>query len=127
MLHLRPPDLAGFGERLASTLFIPALGEEAAFRGLFVPDRAAARRPWLALLTVTVAFTLWHGVETLFLRHAASIFLRPDFLACATILGLVCGLMRWRTGSLWPGVLLHWSAVFVWQTWLGGPGLQALR
>jgi predicted Abi (CAAX) family protease len=47
-------------------------------------------------------------------------FLRPDFLACTAILGLGCALMRWRTGSLWPAVILHGGFVVVWQTWLGG-------
>jgi predicted Abi (CAAX) family protease len=113
--------------RLVSTLFIPALGEELVFRGLLVPSRSEQPHPWIVLLWVTVGFTLWHGLETLFLHHAAAVFLRPDFLICAATLGLACGLMRWRTGSLWPGVLLHWAMVVVWQTWLGGPGLQALR
>jgi membrane protease YdiL (CAAX protease family) len=50
----------------------------------------------------------------------AMMFLRPDFLACTAILGLGCVLMRWRTGSLWPAVILHGGFVVVWQTWLGG-------
>ena len=34
--------------------------------------------------------------------------------------GIGCGLARWRTGSLWPPVAIHWLMVVVWQTWLGG-------
>ena len=46
---------------------------------------------------------------------------------CAATLGLGCALIRWRTGSLWPAVALHWLVVVTWQTLLGGPGLDALR
>jgi predicted Abi (CAAX) family protease len=40
--------------------------------------------------------------------------------------GLVCGWLRRRTGSVWPGVALHWAEVMVWKTWLGGPALTDL-
>jgi predicted Abi (CAAX) family protease len=72
-------------------------------------------------------FAAWRPVETLYLRHAAPIFLRGDFLICAAILGAGCAVIRWRTASLWPCVALHWLVVVVWQTWLGGPSAQALR
>ena len=121
------PDLTGLPVRLLDTFFIPALGEELVFRGLLVADRTETAQPFASLGFATVAFTCWHGVETIFLRRAAAIFLRPDFLACAAVLGLGCGVMRWRTASLWPAVLLHWAVVVVWQTWLGGPEVAALR
>jgi predicted Abi (CAAX) family protease len=120
-------DLAALPWRMLSVAFVPALSEEAAFRGLLVPDRTETSRPMVAIVVVTAIFTAWHAVETLFLHHAGSIFLRPDFLACAAILGAGCAVIRWRTGSLWPAVGLHWLVVVVWQTWLGGPELAALR
>ena len=102
-------------------LIAPAIGEEACFRGLLVPGRSETRRPWIALAVMTAIFVLWHVVEAkTFLPAAAAMFVRPDFLVCAAILGLGCGVIRWRTGSLWPGVGLHWLMVTVWQTWLGG-------
>ncbi len=61
------------------------------------------------------------------LPKAGPLFLRPDFLAWTVALGLVCAVLRRRSGSLWPPVLLHWAAVVAWQGWLGGPGLEALR
>ena len=120
-------DNAGLPLRLLSAFFVPALGEETLFRGLLVPDRSETARPLPAIALATAQFVAWHGVETLFLRHAAPIFLRPDFLACAAILGAGCAVIRWRTGSLWPAVVLHWGAVVVWQTWLGGPNVATLR
>jgi len=110
----------GLPLRLVSVIFVPALGEEAVFRGLLVPDRSETARPWAAMALATALFVAWHAVETLFLPGAAAIFLRPDFLASVAVEGVGCALIRWRTGSLWPVVMLHWLEVTVWQTWLGG-------
>jgi predicted Abi (CAAX) family protease len=118
---LHPAQTAGLPLRLFTVLIAPAIGEEAPFRGLLIPSRSENPRPWVTLLIVTAVFTAWHVVEVMtFLPAARAMFLRPSFLACAAILGLGCGLARWRTGSLWPAVALHWLAVTIWQTWLGG-------
>jgi predicted Abi (CAAX) family protease len=101
-------------------LFVPALGEEIPFRGLLVPARDEAGRPWTAIALSTALYVAWHPLEALTFMPKATMFLRPDFLACTAILGLGCALMRWRTGSLWPAVILHGGFVVVWQTWLGG-------
>jgi predicted Abi (CAAX) family protease len=112
---------------LISAAFIPSLGEESIFRGLLMPDRTEPSRPLAAIGGTTALFVIWHGVETLFLPRAAPIFLRPDFLACAACLGAGAAVIRWRTASLWPCVMLHWLAVVAWQTWLGGPTISDLR
>lgn len=118
---LHPANTAGLAHRLAETFIAPAIGEELVFRGLLIPDRAEAPRFMAALMSSTALFTLWHVVEAeTFLRAAAPMFLRPDFLACAAVLGVGCALARRLTGSLWPAVALHWIMVTIWQTWLGG-------
>ena len=120
LYHLTPTQ-PGLALRLLTVLFVPALGEEIPFRGLLTPGPGESRRPGLAIAVSTTLYTLWHVVEALtFLPAAAPVFLRPDFLACCAVLGLGCAITRWRTGSLWPAVLLHWALVVVWQTWLGG-------
>ena len=119
--RLTAPVTAGLALRLATVWIVPALGEEAPFRGLLMPGRDEAARPWLGLAIATPIYVAWHVVEALtFLPAARAVFLRPDFLICTMVLGLGCGLVRWRTGSLWPAVALHWLAVTIWQTWLGG-------
>ena len=119
-LYALTPTAPGLPLRLLTVLFVPALGEEIPFRGLLIPSRDETRNPWLAIAISTALYVAWHPLETLtFLPHA-TMFLRPDFLACTAILGLGCAVMRWRTGSLWPAVLLHGGFVVVWQTWLGG-------
>jgi predicted Abi (CAAX) family protease len=122
LYRLQAGDFAGLPTRMAAVFFVPALGEEAVFRGLLIPDRSETARPWASIATATALFTLWHVVQTLYAPQAAPVFLRPDFLATTAIEGLGCALIRWRTGSLWPAVALHWLEVVVWQTWLGGLG-----
>jgi predicted Abi (CAAX) family protease len=120
-------DLSGLPLTLLTVFFVPALGEEAVFRGLMVPDRADSRRAWPAILISTLLYVAWHPLEGFtFLPGARALFSRPDFLLVTGLLGLACALTRWRTGSLWPAVILHWVLVVVWKTWLGGPALQSL-
>lgn len=106
-------------------LIVPALGEELVFRGALTPDRDEDRSDLRAIAGSAALFTLWHVVEaSTFMRGAGPTFLRPDFLALAALEGVVCGWLRRRTGSIWPGVLLHAAEVFVWKTWLGGADLE---
>lgn len=119
-LYAVTPAEPGLPLRLLTVLFVPALGEEIPFRGLLVPARDEAARPWTAIMLSTALYVAWHPLEALTFLPQATMFLRPDFLACTAILGLGCALMRWRTGSLWPAVILHGGFVVVWQTWLGG-------
>lgn len=109
--------------RIAPLAFvIPALGEELAFRAALIPDRTEAAGAASAVALSTALFVAWHLVEAFtFLPAARGLFTRPDFLACAACLGLACALLRRRSGSIWTAVLLHWGAVVVWKTWLGGP------
>jgi uncharacterized protein len=119
-LYVLTPTAPGLPLRLLVVLFVPALGEEIPFRGLMGPGRDDSSRPWLALAASTALYVAWHPLEALTFLPQGAMFLRPDFLVCTAILGLACALMRWRTGSLWPAVILHGGFVVVWQTWLGG-------
>ena len=127
LLTWRPRPAPEIWALAASALVIPALGEEAPFRGLLIPDRSETADARIAIAVSTALFCLWHVVEALvILPKAGPLFLRPDFLAWTMALGLVCAVLRRRSGSLWPPVLLHWAAVVAWQGWLGGPGLESL-
>jgi predicted Abi (CAAX) family protease len=119
-LYALTPAALGLPLRLLTVLVVPALGEEIPFRGLLVPGREESARPWRAMAISTALYVAWHPLEALTFLPQGAMFLRPDFLACTAILGLGCALMRWRTGSLWPAVILHGGFVAVWQTWLGG-------
>lgn len=121
LYRLTAPATEGLALRMIETLIAPAIGEEMVFRGLMIPDRGEPT-PFLPALVLSEAvFVLWHVVEAeTFLPAARPMFLRPDFLAIAALLGLACAILRRATGSLWPAVALHWTMVTLWQTFLGG-------
>jgi CAAX protease family protein len=79
----------------------PGFNEETLFRG-YVQRRLLARwNPWLALLVASVVFGLFH-----FMPHA---------IAAAFPLGVWLGLMAWRSGSIWPGVICHALVNGLWN------------
>jgi predicted Abi (CAAX) family protease len=121
-LRPAPADWSVLPAALLLAVFVPALGEELVFRGLLIPGRGEGEGDaWGAILLSTALFVSWHVFEALtFMRAAAPIFLRADFLATTAVLGLACGWLRRRTGSLWPAVALHWLEVAGWQVWFGG-------
>lgn len=121
LLRPAPADWSVLPFSLALALVVPALGEETVFRGVLIPSRGDSRDATLAILLSTLAFVGWHVLEALtFMRAAAPVFLRGDFLATTAVLGLACGVLRHRTGSLWPAVALHWLEVAIWQIGFGG-------
>ena len=120
-LRPTPGDWSVLPMTLALAVLVPSLGEELVFRGVLVPGREEGGSATRAILPSTAVFVLWHVFEALtFMPAAAPVFLRADFLATTAVLGLACGWLRWRTGSLWPAVLLHWLEVAGWQIWFGG-------
>lgn len=125
LLHWRP-DFADWPLHLAKVMIIPAFGEELIFRGLLIPSRGESRRPLVWIAAGICLFVFWHVVEALTFLPGAHLFLTAPFLACAGILGAACAIMRYRTGALWPAVLLHAVVVFIWQTAFAGPDVAAL-
>ena len=122
LLHWAPRSWPVVLKTALVVILIPALGEELPFRGLLSPVRSETARAVVPILVSTALFTSWHVVETLWQPQELALFTRPDFLAWAAWLGLWCAILRRRSGSIWPGVILHWATVVVWIGWLGGPG-----
>jgi predicted Abi (CAAX) family protease len=123
LLHYapRPTSVTAFSALIA--IFIPAIGEEIPFRALAIPGRNESKTAYVSIIASTVVFTCWHIFETLWAPSERATFLRPDFLAWAAWLGLWCAILRRRSGSAWPGVILHWLTVVIWIGWLGGPSV----
>lgn len=121
LLHVEPRPWPTILKTAAIALFIPAMGEELPFRAALIPDRSETSRALWAILGSTAIFTAWHVFETLWQPEHRALFLRPDFLAWAAWLGLWCAVLRRRSGSVWPGVVVHWLTVVAWIGWLGGP------
>jgi ABC-2 type transport system permease protein/sodium transport system permease protein len=79
---------------------IPALCEEFFFRGyLFRALEAGGQRPGWAIVGSALLFGLFHVQVA---NALAVERFPPSFL-----LGLVLGWLAWKSGSIWPGVVLH--------------------
>lgn len=107
----------------------PALLEESLFRGLLLPHPRRVGVPlvqrmrwWAASLA---AYLVAHPLLAATLRGSArGVFDTPVFLLEAGLLGVTATALYERTGSLWPGVLLHGAVVAAWLS-LGGAALLA--
>ncbi len=77
----------------------PAVLEEIAFRGLIQHWLQVAIRPWMALVLASALFTALHF----------SVISAPYLFA----VGMLLGWAKWKTGSLYPSILIHFLHNFV--------------
>lgn len=88
--------LSGWGPSLAMFAVVAGLApafEELLFRGFLLPVLARRGRVAAALVASALLF--------------GAIHLQPAGLPTLGTLGFVMGLALWRTGSLWPSILVH--------------------
>lgn len=115
VLKLDPVPRDNVGVISLSAFLAPALAEELAFRS-WLPRGAP-----LAAIGSFVAFVLWHPLQViLHLPFARPEFTDASFLGLVAWLGLACTLARVRSGSIWPGVVIHWGVVVLWLALFGG-------
>ncbi len=103
---------------LLRVFVFPAFIEEGFWRVLLLPhktERVSDRRRWLIGIPTLVLFVAMHPVNgmTLF-TDAASTFTNPFFLSLTTLLGLICMVSYWRSGSWWVPAIIHWAIVVAW-------------
>jgi ABC-2 type transport system permease protein/sodium transport system permease protein len=84
---------------MLSLALVPAAVEELFFRGYLFGAMSRSLRPRDAIIVTAVLFGLFHVLVT--------DLLVPERLLPSTLLGLVLGWVRWRSGSVWPGMVLH--------------------
>ncbi|MCW3846739.1 CPBP family glutamic-type intramembrane protease [Sphingomonas sp. LB-2] len=102
-------------------MLVPALAEELLFRALLVPRPDKPFPVWQAVLTVT-AFVVWHPFQAYtFGPPWSALFLDPWFVAATALLGAALVRLYRVTGSIWPGVAVHWLVVAGWKLLFGGP------
>jgi membrane protease YdiL (CAAX protease family) len=75
---------------------VAPIAEEFFFRGFLFGVLRRWRGPWVAVLLTSVLFGLVHA-------GSAS----PQYLVPLGLFGVALCLLRWRTGSLYPGMALH--------------------
>ena len=115
VLKLDPVPSANVGAISLSAFLMPALAEELVFRS-WLPRGAP-----LAAVAAFVAYVFWHPLQViLHLPFARPEFTDASFLGLVAWLGLACTLARVRSGSIWPGVVIHWGVVVLWLALFGG-------
>ncbi len=77
----------------------PAVGEELFFRGYLFSAIRGKAGPWTTILTTALLFGLFHVVTP---GGISLVRLGPSTLA-----GVFLGWVAWRTGSVWPSMVLH--------------------
>lgn len=91
---------------ISYVLFIglaPGFCEEVFFRGYMQRRFLSRWSPWSAIGVASLLFALVHVM--------------PSAIALAFPIGIWLGVMAWRTGSIWPGVLCH---AVINSTWNAG-------
>ncbi len=86
---------------LLTLALTPAVVEELCFRGYLFSTLAARLSPTATIVVTSLLFGLFHVLT-------GSTLLLERFLP-TTMLGLVLGTVAWRTGSVWPGIILHFT------------------
>lgn len=120
VIKLDPVDRSQMATIWLSAFLAPSLLEELVFRG-WLPRGA----PLPAILSFC-AFVLWHPLQVVLnLPFARPEFLKPGFLMVVATLGFACTLTRVRSGSIWPGVVIHWGVVVAWLALFGGHATSA--
>lgn len=86
--------LAGGIAGTIDTAFMGPIVEEIIFRGLILGVLLKLiRRPWIAILISALVF--------------GAIHMTTSQLIFGGLYGLLLGWLFWRTGSIWPGVVIH--------------------
>ena len=84
--------LTTLGLLLAGALVAPVC-EEVFFRGFLLPGIARAMPIWAAVIVSSLLFGVAHA--------------DLGSLAPLVVIGLLLGVVRWKTRSLWPAIFLH--------------------
>jgi predicted Abi (CAAX) family protease len=111
--------------------FLPALFEELLFRMLLIPHPIETAVfidivKW-SLISLG-AFIVYHPLNALtFYPAGKPTFWDWRFLTLTGLLGAVCSIAYYTTGSIWPSVLIHWIVVVGWVKVFGGKQLLVRR
>lgn len=110
---------------VVTALFFPGIVEEVLFRVLFLPHPLEAVPQQATWLWGGLSLTVFVLVHPLYGWISRSPGLRQNsqdavYLFLAGLLGLVCAIAYYQTGSLWSSVVLHWLIVVLWLLVFGG-------
>lgn len=81
----------------------PAFAEELLFRGYLQRRLLERWNPWVAVLVTSAIFAAFH--------------IQPHAVVFAFPIGIWLGILAWRTGSVWPGIVCHAAINGLWNVY----------
>lgn len=99
---------------IVSSIFTAA-GEEIGWRGFLLPQLAKLRGETAAVVITGLIWGIWHMpimIAGLYLPGTPLWFKLPMFVLQTVSMTAILGILRFRSGSVWPAVLLHASHNF---------------
>jgi predicted Abi (CAAX) family protease len=112
---------------VSKLFFLPALFEELLFRLLLIPHPIETAifidiMKW-SMISLA-AFIIYHPLNALtFYPAGKPTFWDWRFLTLTGLLGAVCSIAYYHTGSIWSPVFIHWIVVVGWVKVFGGKRL----
>ncbi|MEX0269087.1 CPBP family glutamic-type intramembrane protease [Leptolyngbyaceae cyanobacterium UHCC 1019] len=104
--------------------FMPALLEEFIFRVVLLPYPRAGitGQMWMIWAVFSlILFIVYHPLNAkIFYKPGNPTFFNPAFLTLTGLLGLICTIAYFLTGSLFVITLIHWVVTTAWISLLGG-------
>jgi membrane protease YdiL (CAAX protease family) len=82
---------------------VPGFVEETFFRGYMQRRLLQRWSPVVAILVTTILFAIMH--------------ITPHAVVNAFVVGIWLGVLAWRTGSVWPGIVTHAFINGSWNVW----------
>jgi predicted Abi (CAAX) family protease len=104
--------------------FLPAWVEEMLFRLLLMPhpiETATSLDIYFWSSCSLVAFILYHPLNAwTFYPQGKPTFMDWRFLTLTGLLGGICSIAYYQTGSIWISIIIHWIVVVSWIKLWGG-------
>ena len=89
---------------------ISAIGEEIGWRGYMVPALNEKYGTKKALIISSFFWCVWHFPLIIFDAYMSDLplyYQLPMFVLCIFPVGIICGLLRIKSNSMWPCAFLH--------------------
>lgn len=112
------------GRTTAVTFFMPGIVEEVLFRVLLLPHPVEKVSVAVQLYWGAAGLAIYIAAHPLYALTRSSVVMATYknliFLMLTGLLGLVCTISYYWSGSLWSPVVLHWLTAAAWLQLLGG-------
>ncbi len=94
-----------FGLPLTMAILFAPIYEEVIFRGWIFGELKKHHSAGRSIVFTSLFFGLWHLKNIFYFELADCLY---QMAYAAVFIGLILALVRYKTGTIWPGVILHY-------------------